>query len=198
MIIFSKFFIQLSFFLVFSSISISLIAADKLPTQLPVFIDHPTDPDTVIIDYQRDHPMLAEKKGAGSIKVYGDGRVVIYFPEYMKKSGTYEIYLDETEIQALLQRLTNPRQPHASEQAKHGNAKIITQMSSDHSSSKLNLNLRTIISEISNEAAVNSQIKVPSISTPRLNSAAEKSLIEILERKDMIPLNRLQNSQHEK
>ena len=182
--------IRLVFLFVLSFFSVRLYAADELPMQPPEHIDYPTDPAIVIIDYLRDHPMLADKKGAGSIKVYGDGRTIIDFPEYMKKSGTYELYLSDAEIQALLQRLTNNGHIGAPEQVPKGNAKVVTQTSSDHSSSKLNLHLSTTAAQSSAEVFSNDINEHPALSTPGIDTEIEKPLIEILQRNDMIPINR--------
>ena len=182
--------IRLIFLLVLSIFSVRISVADELPMQPPDHIDYPTDPATVIIDYQRDHPMLADKKGAGSIKVYGAGRNIIDFPEYMKNSGTYEIYLSDAEIQVLLQRLTNNGHIGAPEQVPKGNAKAETQTSSDHSSSKLNLHLSTTAAQSSAEVFSNDINEHPALSTPGIDTEIEKPLIEILQRNDMIPINR--------
>ena len=176
--------------LVLSIFSARLYAADELPIQAPEHIDYPTDPATIIIDYQRDHHMLADKKGAGSIKVYGDGKTIIDFPEYMKKSGTYELYLSDAEIQALLQRLTNNGHIGAPEQVPKENAKVVTQTSSDHSSSTLNLHLSTTATEFSEEVISKDINGHPSLSAPGIDTEIEKPLIEILDRNDMVPINR--------
>lgn len=40
------------------------------------------------------------------VRVYGDGRVVVHQPAYMRKSGVFEMWLSKTELDALLLEVT--------------------------------------------------------------------------------------------
>ena len=59
-----------------------------------------------VIHYQQNIHMLANIDDRPSLTVYGDGRVLVHFPVYMKRAGDYEMQLDETELVSLLQSLS--------------------------------------------------------------------------------------------
>ena len=59
-----------------------------------------------MIHYQQNIQMLANIDDRPSLTVYGDGRVLVHYPVYMKRAGDYEMQLDETELVSLLQSLS--------------------------------------------------------------------------------------------
>ena len=59
-----------------------------------------------VIYYQQNIQMLANIDDRPSLTVYGDGRVLVHYPVYMKRAGDYEMRLDETELVSLLQSLS--------------------------------------------------------------------------------------------
>ena len=71
------------------------------PSQQPLF-GYPADPDTRIISYSSTPEMLANPELTPRIQVFGDGWVWVHYPEYMKKAGDYELYLNPGEIRQLL------------------------------------------------------------------------------------------------
>jgi len=59
-----------------------------------------------IISYRLDIAMLAGIDDRPTIKVYGDGRVTVHYPVYMKKAGDYQMQLEEDELVNLVQSLS--------------------------------------------------------------------------------------------
>lgn len=59
-----------------------------------------------VIDYQLVHHMLADQDPQPLLRIYGNGRVHVHIPEYMKRSGDYELYLSTSELNALLRSLS--------------------------------------------------------------------------------------------
>ena len=60
-----------------------------------------------VIYYQQNIQMLANIDDRPSLTVYGDGRVLVHYPVYMKRAGDYEMRLDESELVSLLQSLSD-------------------------------------------------------------------------------------------
>ena len=59
-----------------------------------------------VIHYQLNIAMLAGIDDRPTITVYGDGRVTVHYPVYMKKAGDYEMQLEEDELVSLVQSLS--------------------------------------------------------------------------------------------
>jgi hypothetical protein len=64
-----------------------------------------TSPTALVLQYTETHTGLAQNDPTPRLRVYGDGRMLVYFPPYMKRAGTYETYLTPAELNALLQTL---------------------------------------------------------------------------------------------
>ena len=59
-----------------------------------------------VIYYQRNIEMLSTTADKVSLSVYGDGRVLVHYPVYMKKAGDYEMHLSNAELENLLKALS--------------------------------------------------------------------------------------------
>lgn len=88
-------------------LAVAVAAADVSPaSQQPVF--HFAAADNVpVIEFNLDHQMLAQRDPAPLLRVYGNGRVQVHFPAYMKKAGDYEMQISRAEINALLRMLAD-------------------------------------------------------------------------------------------
>lgn len=64
-----------------------------------------TDAVEPIIEYVEVHEMLAAPDPAPLLRVYGDGRVHVHLPVYMKRAGDYELHLPPAELNALIRSL---------------------------------------------------------------------------------------------
>lgn len=60
-----------------------------------------------VIEYNLVHDMLAEPDPEPLLRVYGNGRVHVHYPVYMKKAGDYEIQLSKPELNALIRSLAD-------------------------------------------------------------------------------------------
>ena len=60
-----------------------------------------------VIYYQQNIEMLAGIDDRVTISIFGNGRVLVHYPVYMKRAGDYEMQLDETELVSLLQSLSD-------------------------------------------------------------------------------------------
>jgi hypothetical protein len=59
-----------------------------------------------VIHYRQNVHMLAVTDDMPSVKVFGDGRVLVHYPVYMKKAGDYEMQLSDKELADLLQGMS--------------------------------------------------------------------------------------------
>lgn len=59
-----------------------------------------------VIHYQQNIQMLEGIDDRPSLQVFGNGRVLVHFPVYMKRAGDYEMQLDDTELVSLIQALS--------------------------------------------------------------------------------------------
>ncbi|RLA49718.1 MAG: hypothetical protein DRR42_15085 [Gammaproteobacteria bacterium] len=62
----------------------------------------PSDPDTVVIAYSEIPDMLANPDPTPMIRVFVDGEVLIHYPEYMKRAGDYQVFLNPGELRRLM------------------------------------------------------------------------------------------------
>lgn len=67
--------------------------------------DYPADPEFVILEYSVGHAMLPETDEPPRLQLYGDGRVVVHYPDTMRRAGDWELRLSHGEVRALLARL---------------------------------------------------------------------------------------------
>jgi hypothetical protein len=56
-----------------------------------------------VIQYQQNIQMLSSVDDKFTLTIFGDGRVVVHYPVYMKKAGDYEMHLDMAELENLIQ-----------------------------------------------------------------------------------------------
>jgi len=63
-------------------------------------------PGEPIISYRLDIAMLANIDDRPTMDVYGDGRVEVHYPMYMKRAGDFQMRLDEEELVELIRSLS--------------------------------------------------------------------------------------------
>ena len=77
----------------------------------PLLANHCTDrhvihyskqANAVVLEYDVTHSLIAMEKDHPLLRVYGDGRVVVHYPSYMKQAGNYESTLSPEQMQRLL------------------------------------------------------------------------------------------------
>jgi len=60
-----------------------------------------------VIYYQQNIQMLSGIDDRLSVSIFGDGRVFVHYPVYMKKAGDYEMKLNEDELASMLRSLSS-------------------------------------------------------------------------------------------
>lgn len=68
-------------------------------------VDYPRDPQTVVASYTLAIGEIEDPDPGPSVRVYGDGRVVIHVPRYMKNAGDFQVQLSEAEMDAVMSSL---------------------------------------------------------------------------------------------
>jgi len=81
-------------------------AAAMAGTPAPAF-DYPRDPTYLVLQYTHTYDMIENQDPIPLMRVYGDGRVLIHYPVYMKRAGDYQLQLSDSELQQLLTKLDN-------------------------------------------------------------------------------------------
>jgi len=78
------------------------LAASAL-AQGPKF-DYPADPDFVVLEYSEGSATLAPEE-TPRLRLYGDGRLAVHYPDTMRRAGDWEARLTQGEIRSLLASL---------------------------------------------------------------------------------------------
>ncbi len=76
-------------------------AAVVVSAQAPQAFQASENPGTVVIQLTQD--VGVEGDDTPLLRIYGDGRVLVHFPVYMRRAGDYGLRLDSTELDGLLQ-----------------------------------------------------------------------------------------------
>ena len=63
------------------------------------------DPATVVLSFGEILGAIEDPDPGPSLRVYGDGRVVVHYPDYMKRAGDYSFQLGREEMGGLLRSL---------------------------------------------------------------------------------------------
>lgn len=82
------------------------VVAAALSLPIVAGADYPRGDDHLLIEYHRYSDKLAERDPTPRIRLYGSGRLVVYFPHYMARAGTYHSLLSDAEVRALVNELS--------------------------------------------------------------------------------------------
>ena len=77
-------------------------AQDEAPSEA---VSYSRAPQEVVVSYLEELGLLVDEDPGPSLKVYGDGRVEVHYPAYMKRAGDYRLRLSDSEMGALLRSL---------------------------------------------------------------------------------------------
>jgi hypothetical protein len=71
----------------------------------PAELEFEESPGALVVAFSDGPGELAEPDGSISVEIYGDGRVDVHYPSYMKRAGDYTLQLEPQELRALLRSL---------------------------------------------------------------------------------------------
>jgi len=75
------------------------------PSAYQAMVEYSDDPRTVVVSYTHILGEIGSADQGPSVKIYGDGHMVVHYPPYMKKAGDYTLELTQEEMDRLLRSL---------------------------------------------------------------------------------------------
>ena len=97
-------FIVLAFF---TSSASSFQSTEHLVIPFINITDDTRRSEDIVLGYTQKLNHLGESEGGVSLLLYTDRYVVVYYPAYMRRAGTYGMYLDEAVMTQLWSLLTH-------------------------------------------------------------------------------------------
>jgi len=82
------------------------VIAVETGSDLNAQVEFSRDAGTVLISFREIFPEFADQDPTPLVRIYGDGRVVVFHPAYMKQAGQYEMMISPGELEDLLLQLT--------------------------------------------------------------------------------------------
>jgi len=79
------------------------------PSAFQPMFEYSKDPSTVVVSYTQILGGIGDADKGPSLKIYGDGHMVVHYPPYMKKAGEYTLELTQEEMNRLLRSLTGKK-----------------------------------------------------------------------------------------
>lgn len=95
---------------VFLSLNASVLFAQKIVAsgvQSAGFRFDDSDSAAPILEYQQNIDMLSAIDDKPSLRVYGDGLVLVHNPVYMKRAGDFKLQLSDVELVSLMRGLSS-------------------------------------------------------------------------------------------
>ena len=75
------------------------------PSAFQPMFEYSKDASTVVVSYTHILGGIGDADKGPSLKIYGDGHMVVHYPPYMKKAGEYTLELTQGEMERLLRSL---------------------------------------------------------------------------------------------
>jgi len=75
------------------------------PSAFQPMFEYSKDAGTVVVSYTHILGAIGDADKGPSLKIYGDGHMVVHYPPYMKKAGEYTLELTQGEMNRLLRSL---------------------------------------------------------------------------------------------
>lgn len=68
-------------------------------------IDYPRDRATVVVSFMEVPGEIKDQDPGPSLRIHGDGYVIVHYPRYMKRAGDYALQLSPQEMEDLMRSL---------------------------------------------------------------------------------------------
>ncbi len=75
------------------------------PSAFQPMFEYSKDASTVVVSYTHILGGIGDADKGPSLKIYGDGHMVVHYPPYMKKAGEYTLQLTQGDLNRLLRSL---------------------------------------------------------------------------------------------
>ena len=79
------------------------------PSAFQPMFEYSKDASTVVVSYTHILGGIGDADKGPSLKIYGDGHMVVHYPPYMKKAGEYTLQLTQGEMNRLLRSLIDKK-----------------------------------------------------------------------------------------
>lgn len=88
----------------------SFSASSAVPLDQPesAQIEFSSAATTMLLSFGEVNPEFKDQDRTPLLRVYGDGRVLVYHPTYSKQAGEYEMYLSRDALSSLLLEVATP------------------------------------------------------------------------------------------
>ena len=83
------------------SLGLALAVSSTVFVSAQLSYDLSSSPDSVVLQLTEDVG-IRDADDTPLVRVYGDGRVAVHFPDYMRRAGDYELTLPESTVQELV------------------------------------------------------------------------------------------------
>lgn len=94
------------FALCHGALSLAAGSPDATGAAQPAF-QFSTTSSEPLIEFNLVHHMIAQPDPTPLLRIYGDGRVHVHYPAYMKKAGDFEMHLNRGQVIELLRMLSD-------------------------------------------------------------------------------------------
>lgn len=151
-------------------------------------------PQEVVVSYLEELGEIEDEDPGPSLKVYGDGRVLVHYPEYMKRAGDYTLRLSDAEMAALLRSLVDkglldfdePAARASREQlARSAAAQREVFYTSEVSVITIEVHANQVEGRVSWSNLRQDAIRFPQVRAIQDLAAAHRELQQLMERKDL-------------
>jgi len=199
------------FFSLIFCINILLAAVNTVLAAGSVF-EYPRDANYVVIEFSQSQDMILNVDPIPLLRIFGDGRVLVHYPVYMKRAGDYEMRLTDAQLQLLLSslelkgiltfnlnKISELKKISENKLRFSANNKIQT-IRSDDARSKFKVKLTSYQSSTSNVTQTNflksivwKNLKLDALSHPDVTAlknaaAAELELVKYLSHQDLVKI----------
>ena len=83
-------------------------AVAQTPSLRDPAVRYSRDPQAIVASFTEVLAEMDDPDPGPSVTVYGDGRVLVHYPHYMKRAGDWELRLSGEELDALIARRAAP------------------------------------------------------------------------------------------
>lgn len=170
----------------------TVAAGGGAPTEAVTYDDAPQE---VVVSYLEALGEIEDEDPGPSMKVYGDGRVLVHYPAYMKRAGDYTLQLSDSEMEALLSSLVSNGVLDFDEPAARASTEELMVAASaeqgevtyrsDASVISIEVNANQVEGRVSWSDLPQDAIRFPQVEALKDLAAAHRELRQLMERTDL-------------
>lgn len=154
--------------------------------------------EEVVVSYLEALGEIEDEDPGPSLKVYGDGRVLVHYPAYMKRAGDYELQLSDSELDALMRSLVSKGVLDFNEAAARASTEEVLETAraeqrevtyrSDASVISIEVNANQVERSVSWRDLRQDAVLFPQVMAIQDLAAVHRELRQLMEREDLTPI----------